>query len=71
MSFSLIMKSLCVMSLRQKLTFVNVTPSLLFQVVSQSQYYHRAYSSIQHEIHAVQSKGLLFTGPLQAGEGKT
>lgn len=45
--------------------------SVILQVVPQSQHHHRAYSSIQHEIHAVQSKGLLFTGSLQAGEGDT
>lgn len=40
------------------------------QAISKSQYYHWAYTSIQHEVHAVQSKGLLFAGSVKAGKGQ-
>lgn len=49
----------------------SLPPPSVSQIVSQSQHHHRADSSVQHEIYAVQSKGLLFTGALKAGEGET
>lgn len=40
------------------------------QVVLQPEHYHRANSPSQHEIHAVQSQGLLFPCSVQIGKGK-
>lgn len=40
------------------------------QALSQPQHHHRADPSLQHEVHAVQSKGQLLLSPFQAREGK-
>lgn len=41
------------------------------QVVFQSQHHHRAHPPGQHEIHAVQSQGLLLLCSFQTGKGKS
>lgn len=40
------------------------------QVVPQPQHHHWAHTPVQHEVHAVQSQGLLLAGSLQTGEGE-
>lgn len=42
----------------------------LSQVVPKSQHHHWAHTPVQHEVHAVQSEGLLLTRSLQTGEGE-
>lgn len=46
-------------------------PSLFIstQAVPQLEHHHRAHTSIQHEVHAVPSKGLLLARTVQTGEG--
>lgn len=40
------------------------------QALPQPQHHHRAHPPLQHEVHAVQSKGQLLSCPFQARKGK-